>query len=122
MELFIAAAIIAVLSLALVVYNENRTQKPPQVQAFLDKDIEAQSVELKVLRHQLREADKGNQLLHERISLVIKRIEHIEHYIGIRSHAFDKGERQWDFHQIAEDLHCPRPTRPRSMHNKQKSA
>jgi hypothetical protein len=41
---------------------------------------------------------------HARIALANKRMEHIEHYLGMRFHPFEMGERMWDFNQVAKSI------------------
>lgn len=69
---------------------------------------EAESISTLELQNELA-------LAHKRIDLCVSRIEHLEHYNGLRYHDFDKQgkERLWDFNQSLTDL--KKKSRPRSV-------
>ncbi len=56
--------------------------------------------------------------IHKRIDGITTRLMNIEHYLGLRSHSFESGGRQWDFHQIVKDLHIKNRVRPKSIYQK----
>ena len=59
---------------------------------------------------------------HQRIDMCIGRIEHLEHYNGLRYHEFEKQdkERLWDFNQSLKDTQ--RKQRPRSVEEIRRAA
>lgn len=60
--------------------------------------------------------DAALHQLHSRIDQHSLRTSHIEHYLGLRSHSFEKGERMWDFNQIATHVaKGTKPERPTSL-------
>ena len=55
---------------------------------------------------------------HNRIEGLKERIMNLEHYLGLRSHTFDGYRRQYNFHQIKEDMVYR--NRPQSLFDRKK--
>ena len=55
---------------------------------------------------------------HSRIENLKERLMNVEHYLGLRSHTFAGYRRQYNFHQIKEDMVYR--NRPLSIHDRKK--
>lgn len=139
MTLFVSAAILAASAICISIYGEYRiTQKikhfNPELLDSMDEDItdvecrtEVLTLALDAMRKEevaqenaIKELKHDNEMLHRRLSLCNRRSEHIEHYLGLRSHSFTNGERMWDFHQITHDLKAREAQKPESIHFKER--
>ena len=55
------------------------------------------SSEVEDLKKEIQEA-------HNRIEGLKERLMNVEHYLGLRSHSFEGYRRQYNFHQIKQDM------------------
>jgi len=102
-------AMVSVLALSLVNFAIQKRQ------IKIDKHCRAQDSALSELLSE-------TEMLHKRLKMTNERIMQVEHYIGLRSHSFQPGQRMWDYHQIAKDLSSELACRPESIHAKRKKA